>query len=76
MLKVMPTPQNLITVLDLHCYIFSVHSNLKRSNVKLESLLKISFETKCINHKILHVQFKLYKLTQHKHKKLQLLFHL
>lgn len=52
MLKIMATPQNLITVLDLHGYIFSVHSNLKQHNVKLESLLKISFEAKCINHKV------------------------
>lgn len=60
----MATPQSLITVLDLHGCNFSVHSNLQQSNVKSESLLKISFETKCINQKILNIQFRFYQLTQ------------
>lgn len=47
----MATPQNLIAVLDLDGCIFSVHRNLKQTNVKLETLLKIIFEDKCINKK-------------------------
>lgn len=60
----MATPQNLIIIPDLHSFIFSVCHNLKQSDVKLVSLLKISFETKCINQKILNIQFKFYQLTQ------------
>lgn len=60
----MATPQNLITVPDLYSFIFSVHRNLKQSDVKLVSLLKISFETKCVNLKILNIQFKFYQFTQ------------
>lgn len=67
----MATPQNLIAVLDLHGSIFSIHSNLKQT-VKLETQLKIIFEDKCINQKILNIMFKFYQLI---HKKLHLLFH-
>lgn len=53
----MATPQNLIAVLDLYGCIFSIHSNLKQMNVKLETLLKISVENICINQKILNIMF-------------------
>lgn len=65
----MATPQNLITILDLHGYIFSVRSNIKLISNKESNFKSLCFEAKCINHKILNIRFKLYILTQDKHKK-------